>query len=132
MLTKLAASLTVLCATTAFAQHPGAQQHAAPAGDAAVVGTWAGTFQMQTSPGKMELLVARDSTWHVKMQLIVDHPFPPVDAREFKVDGKNVSWTSDLMGTACKAAATIDAAGAMNGELKCDTRTLAFSLTKKA
>jgi hypothetical protein len=118
-----AVSLSTLGATVALAQHPAPQ-------DAAIVGTWAGTFQMQ-STGGMELLVARDTTWHVKMQLIVDHPFPPVDIRDFKVDGKNVTWTSDLMGTACKAKATIDDAGTMKGDMACDARTLTFSLTKK-
>jgi hypothetical protein len=127
-----AALLSTLCATAAMAQHPspGAQHQGAPAGDAAMAGTWAGTFQMQ-STGGMELLVTRDSVWHAKMQLVVDHPFPPVDTREFKVDGKNVSWINDLMGTPCKATATVDA-GVMKGEMKCDARTLTFSLTKKA
>ena len=128
---SLAASLSALCVTAAMAQHPtsGGQPHGAPAGDAAMVGTWAGTFQMQATGG-MELLVARDSVWRAKMQLVVDHPFPPVDTRDFKVDGKNVTWVNDLMGTPCKATATVEA-GVMKGEMKCDARTLTFSLTKK-
>ncbi|HUQ80932.1 MAG TPA: hypothetical protein VM076_07345 [Gemmatimonadaceae bacterium] len=122
-----AVSLSTLGATVALAQHPG--QHPAQP-DAAIVGTWSGKFQMQATGG-MDLLVAHDTTWHVKMQLLVDHPFPPVDVRDFKVEGKNVTWINDLMGTPCKAKATIDDAGTMKGDMACDARTLTFSLTRK-
>ena len=83
------------------------------------------------STGGMELLVARDSVWRVKMQLIVDHPFPPLDVRDFKVDGKTVSWVNDLMGTPCKTTATLDDGNKMKGEMVCDARTLTFALAKK-
>jgi len=129
-----AAVLSVAGASVAIAQHPGGSPHGPPTGNhAAMLGTWAGTFQMQQTGG-MELLVARDSTntaWRAKMQLIVDHPFPPVDLRDFTVDGKTVTWVSDLMGTACKAKAALDG-NTMKGEMVCDARTLTFDLTKKA
>lgn len=118
-------------ASMALAQHPAGGAHGQSTADhAKMVGSWEGTFRLQVDGG-MELLVARDSVWRVKMQLIVDHPFPPVDVRDFKVDGKAVTWVNDLMGTACKAAATLDDAGAMKGQMVCDARTLTFSLTKK-
>jgi hypothetical protein len=126
-------SLCVLGATVALAQHPTGQSHAAPSGQAAMIGMWAGPFQMQAT-GTMEVLVARDSTntgWRVKMQLLVDHPFPPIDLRDFKVDAGTVTWLADLMGTACRAKAVLDGSK-MKGEMVCDTRTLTFDLTKKA
>jgi hypothetical protein len=125
--------LSVAGSTIAIAQHPGgAPNGPATSAHAAMLGTWAGTFQMQQTGG-MELLVARDSTntaWRAKMQLIVDHPFPPVDLRDFSVDGKTVTWVSDLMGTACQAKAALDG-NKMKGEMVCDARTLTFDLTKK-
>ena len=128
-----AASLSLLGATVALAQHPPSGQSHAPSADQAMLGTWAGSFVMQAKGG-MELLVARDSTgagWHVKMQLMVDHPFPPIDVREFKVDGKTVTWLSDLMGTTCEAKAALDG-DTMKGDIVCDARTLTFDLRKKA
>ena len=129
-----AASISVLGATVALAQHPPSAQAHAPSGDqATLLGTWAGSFVMEAKGG-MELLVARDSAgagWRVRMQLMVDHPFPPVDVRDFKVDGKTVTWLSDLMGTTCKAKAALDG-NTMKGDMVCDARTLTFDLTKKA
>jgi hypothetical protein len=127
----LALSLTTLGATIALAQQPATGSPAGPRSDhARMVGTWEGPFQMQ-STGAMELLVARDSVWRVKMQLIVDHPFPPVDLRDFEVDGRTVTWVADLMGTACKATSRLDDAGRLKGEMVCDARTLTFDLAKK-
>ena len=130
---SLALALTAFGASAALAQHPGGATHGAQKTDHTnIVGTWEGKFQMSSQgTGGMELLVARDSVYRVKMQLIVDHPFPPVDLRDFKVDGKNVTWVNDLMGTTCNATAVLDDAGALKGEMKCDARTLGFSVTRK-
>jgi hypothetical protein len=38
---------------------------------------------------------------------------------------------NDLMGTVCKATATLDDAGTMKGAMACDARTFAFSISKK-
>ena len=125
-------TLSLACASLTFGQHPSGGSHRAPQGShEKIVGSWEGTFQMQ-STGGMELVVARDSVWRVKMQLIVDHPFPPLDVRDFKVDGKTVTWVNDLMGTPCKATATLDDnTKNMKGEMVCDARTLTFALAKK-
>lgn len=130
---SLALAASALGTSVALAQHPGGAGHGAQRADHAdMLGTWEGKFQLSSQgTGGMELLVARDSVYRVKMQLIVDHPFPPVDLRDFKVDGKNVTWVNDLMGTTCNATAVLDDAGEMKGEMKCDARTLAFSVTKK-
>jgi hypothetical protein len=125
--------LTAFGASVAVAQHPGGPSHATQKTDHAnMLGTWEGKFQLSSQgTGGMELLVARDSVYRVKMQLIVDHPFPPMDLRDFKVDGRYVTWVNDLMGTTCNGTAVLDDAGAMKGEMKCDARTLTFSVSKK-
>ena len=129
----LALALSALGTSVSLAQHPGGAGHGAQRTDHAnMLGTWEGKFQLSSQgTGGMELLVARDSVYRAKMQLIVDHPFPPVDLRDFKVDGKNVTWVNDLMGTTCNGTAVLDDAGVMKGEMKCDARTLAFSVAKK-
>jgi hypothetical protein len=140
-------ALSALCALPARAQHPPAGHPPAghpPAGHPTgkphapaptakdadrLTGTWEGTYQAQHNGG-MELVVARDSAWKASMQLTADHPFPPLDLRDFTVDGTKVSWGNDLMGTPCKATAVVDGAK-MTGQMACGTFSLSFTLAKK-
>ena len=79
----LAAFVTFPGAAAAAAQHPSGGSHAATTSrHVDMVGTWDGKFTLtQQGTGEMELLVARDSVYRVKMQPIVDHRFPPVVPR---------------------------------------------------
>lgn len=116
----------------AFAQHP-APHTMQPAQDssARVVGTWEGTVELQGQSGGMELTVARDSVWRATMEFHVDHPFPAVPLRDFKVAGDTVSWTNDLMASVCHSSALLEKSDRMNGQMVCGERTLAFSLAKR-
>lgn len=122
----------ILSVFPALAQQPSSvarQSH--QSGDARLVGTWEGTVELQGQTGGMELLVARDSAWRVTMQFHVDHPFPAVAVRDFKVVGDTVSWTNDLMASACSSSALLEKASHMKGQMVCGERTLGFSLTRR-
>lgn len=95
-----------------------------------LAGTWEGSFTAPQGKGQMELVLSRDSTWHGRVQVRVDHPVPPSDARELVVDGAKVAFTSDLMGSACKTTASA-AAGRLRGRMDCGAFALEFDLARK-
>lgn len=124
--------LGALCVLPALAQRPAPHPlQSAQDSSARVVGTWEGTVELQGQSGGMELTVARDSVWRATMEFHVDHPFPAVPLRDFKVAGDTVSWTNDLMASACNASALLENGNRMSGQMVCGERTLGFSLAKR-
>ena len=124
--------LGALSVLPAVAQRPATRATpSAQDSSARVVGTWEGTVELQGQKGGMELTVARDSVWRATMEFHVDHPFPAVPLRDFRVTGDTVSWTNDLMASLCHSSALLEKGDRMSGQMVCGERTLAFSLAKR-
>jgi hypothetical protein len=127
----VAISLTVACTSTALAQSKTAKSAPADSITTALVGTWEGEYHTDHGTGAFTMVIKRDSAWTASMDMgAPDGGTVPTRVSEFKVSGTNVTWTQDLMGMSCKAAAVL-AAGTLRGETTCDHGSVGDVLRKK-
>lgn len=126
-----ALALTTICASPALAQHPSVK--AAPDSiTSALVGTWEGQYQTDHGAGAFTMIIGKDSVWTASLDMVSPDGSGSIPTRmsNFKVSGSNVTWTQELMGMSCKAAAVL-AAGTLRGETTCDHGAVSYVLRKK-
>ena len=121
----------------ARAQHP-AHPSAAAAPDARFLGTWEGTFSSHGPSGTMRLVVARDTTaappkqpLKASLAMTAAQQLEVGSPTALRVAGDELSWTQPIGQMECRAAAVLDAAGALRGEMSCGHGALGFVLQKK-
>ncbi len=110
---------------------PALAQHINAGADDKIVGRWEGSYTSDHAPpGGYNLVVTKDSG--LKATIEMTSGTQPMQTRvtEFKIDGNAVSWTQELMGMSCKAAAVL-AAGTLRGETTCPHGAISFLLRRK-
>jgi len=127
----VALAFTTICASPALAQHPSVK----PAPDSitnALIGTWEGQYQTDHGSGAFTMIIGKDSVWTASLDMVSPDGGSSIPTRmsNFKVSGSNVTWTQELMGMSCKAAAVL-AAGTLRGETTCDHGSVGYVLRKK-
>jgi hypothetical protein len=122
MLARLALITLALAATPALAQ-----QH--DGNDAALIGTWEGTFNSEAvGTGGMKLVISKDGAWKAIITISRDETMT-AEAAGFTVKGNELSWTLGLHGASCMSTATREA-NVIKGETSCDRPVFTFELKK--
>jgi len=121
-LTALALTLPIPLAAQAPAPTPTPDQR--------LVGVWEGTYQSDhVPPGAVRLVVARDTTWRVTMQVLANEQLFTTEGRDVKLEGNILQWLHETMGQACHATAVLEGA-TLTGETSCGASGLSFTLTR--
>jgi hypothetical protein len=114
---------------------PAGAHHAAV--HALIHGTWTGAMQSPRGASHgLDLAVAHDSLRGIMLTLS-SGSIPAAEPRDLKVSGDTLSWTQDLAGTSCAAAAVVRNATQETPAIMKGTMTRAdgkstFTLLKKA
>jgi len=120
----LATLLSLCAAAPGWAQNKNGPEKDLP-------GKWEGTFRSDHGGGNIQMQIEHDKSWKVTLSMQSDlHPIPDQQASAFKVEGKNITWSQELMGGACTSAAVLEN-GELKGETKCEQVSFAFALRKK-
>ena len=123
MLARLTLAALAITATPVRAQ----QQQDHP--EAALLGTWEGTFNSDAvGSGGMKLVITKDGAWKGMITLSRDESMT-VEAAEFTIKGNELSWSLGLHGAVCTSTATRDG-GVMKGETSCGQPAFTFELKK--
>jgi hypothetical protein len=95
-----------------------------------VVGTWDGLFNSAAmGQGAMKLVVSKRAEYKATVTIARDESMS-AEASNFKVEGKELSWTLDLHGHACDSAAVVDGS-VLKGETSCGGQVMfTFELRK--
>jgi hypothetical protein len=83
-----------------------------------LVGTWDGLFNSAAmGQGGMKLVISKRTEWKTTVTLTRDESMS-AEAVDFKVQGKELSWTLDLHGTPCDSTALVEGS-VLRGETSC-------------
>jgi hypothetical protein len=83
-----------------------------------LVGTWDGLFNSTAmGQGAMKLVVSKRADWKATITIARDESMS-AEATNFKVQGKELSWTLDLHGHACDSTAIVEGS-VLKGETSC-------------
>lgn len=95
-----------------------AAHHSAHADTTNLVGTWDGLFNSAAmGQGGMKLVISKRTEWKTTVTLTRDESMS-AEAGDFKVQGKELSWTLDLHGTPCDSTALVEGS-VLKGETSC-------------
>ena len=95
-----------------------AAHHAAPADTTNLVGTWDGLFNSPAmGQGGMKLVISKRAEWKATITVTREESMSS-EAGNFKVQGKELSWTLDLHGNACDTTAVVEGS-VLKGETSC-------------
>ena len=83
-----------------------------------LVGTWDGLFNSTAmGQGAMKLVVSKRAEWKATITISRDESMS-AEANNFKVQGKELSWTIDLHGSPCDSTAVVEGT-VLKGETSC-------------
>ena len=83
-----------------------------------LVGTWDGLFNSSAmGQGGMKLVISKRAEWKATITVTRDESMS-AEAGNFKVQGKELSWTLDLHGTTCDSTAVVEGS-LLKGETSC-------------
>jgi hypothetical protein len=83
-----------------------------------LVGTWDGLFNSaMMGQGGMKLVVSKRAEWKATVTLTRDESMS-AEAGNFKVQGKELSWSLDLHGMTCESTAVVEGL-VLKGETSC-------------
>jgi len=83
-----------------------------------LVGTWDGLFNSAAmGQGGMRLVISKRADWKATVTVTRDESMS-AEAIDFKVQGKELSWTLDLHGTPCDSTAIVEGS-VLKGETAC-------------
>ena len=123
MLARLTLAALAFLGTPALAQHQHNQD------EAAVIGTWEGTFNSEAvGSGGMKLVITKDGAWKAVITLSRDESMT-ADAAAFTVKGNELSWNLDLHGSVCTSTAAREGT-VIKGETSCGQPAFTFELKK--
>jgi hypothetical protein len=119
-------------ALLALAAHAGAHAQTPPATPSAhdMHGVWEGKYTSNHAPaGTLRITVAQDSIVKVTMEFGESLQVPPSAFKSINHEGNRVTWTQDLLGTACDGKGTVDG-GTIKGEITCGPALINFEVKK--
>lgn len=95
-----------------------------------LVGTWDGLFNSPAmGQGAMKLVVSKRAEYKATVTISRDESMS-AEAANFKVQGKELSWTLDLHGNACDSTAVVEGS-VLKGETACGGQVMfTFELRK--
>lgn len=104
-----------------------------PADQKSPVGVWEGKYTSNHGPaGTLKITIAHDSVVSAVMEFNSSVQVPPSAFKSITHAEGRVTWTQDLMGTACDGTGTFPADDKFKGEIKCGPAVINFEVKKKA
>lgn len=123
----IGALLALAAHAHAFAQAPTPRTP----GPQATHGVWEGKYTSNhTPPGELKITIEHDSIVKATMDFGSSLHVPPSSFKTITHEGTRITWTQELMGTACTGAGTFDG-DKIKGEITCGPAVINFEVRKR-
>ena len=127
-----ALALSMLAASSTYAQPTPSTKSVTPDSARAIVGTWEGSYTSDHAPsGTMKAVFVQDSAIKLtSFALAMDNTMQTLEVRNFSFTSDEISWTEDLMGMTCQTTAVLKG-GLLKGAIVCGHGSVSFTLSKR-